>query len=54
MNTKSQAAKSLSFKMSPAPHRPKAITSDAAHHQMSSQIKGSKKHQEHQEDAGNV
>lgn len=54
MNTKSTAAKTLSFKMSPAPHRPKSITADAAHHQMSSQIKGSKKHQEYEEDCGHV
>jgi hypothetical protein len=54
MNTKSQAAKSLTFKMSPAPHRPKAVSSDANSHQMHSQIKGGVKHQEHQEDEGCV
>ncbi len=54
MNTKSQAAKTLSFKMSPAPHRPTAKTADAANHQMSPQIKGSVKHQERQEDEGCV
>ncbi len=40
--------------MSPAPHRPKTVTADAAHHQMSPQIKGSKKSQEHNEDCGEV
>jgi hypothetical protein len=54
MNTKSTAAKSLSFKMAPAPHRSKDLSADAANHQMKPQIKGSVKHQERQEDEGCV
>jgi len=54
MNTKSQAAKSLRFSMSPRPHRPKAQAADRAAHQMKSQIKGSPKAQQQAEDNGKV
>jgi hypothetical protein len=54
MKTKSTASKSISFKMKDAPRRNQPISSDFAHHQMSSQIKGSKKSQEHAEDCGKV
>ncbi len=55
MNTKSQAAKTLSFKMSPAPHRPIAKTADYANHQMSPQIpKGSPMSQDYKEECGEV
>ena len=54
METKSQAAKTLSFKMKDAPKTHQPIGSDYASHQMGPQIKGSEKHQEHQEDEGCV